>query len=401
MSDTTADRLRFVSDAPIATKVARLDSIDLMRGIVIVLMALDHVRDFFHARAWTIDPVNADQTDPALFLTRFVTHFCAPTFVFLAGTSAFLQRERKDAPALSGFLLTRGLWLILLEITVLNFAWNMPFGPYALGLQVIWAIGVSMIVLAGLVRLPVPAVLAIGVLIVAGHNLLDPVVPAEFGALAPLWLAAHEGGPLFGGVVFFVYPLLPWIGIMALGYGLGGVFRMAPERRARVLIGLGLAMLTAFAVLRGFNLFGDPRPWSERPELLRSTFDLFNVQKYPPSLAYVLVTLGPVFVLLPFLERAKGAVADFFLAFGRVPLFAYVMHVFLAHGLAIALAYAIGRQPWGITTGFVNPSVLEGWGYSLPVVYAVWALVILMLWPLCRWFAEIKRTRRDWWLSYL
>ncbi|HYE47709.1 MAG TPA: heparan-alpha-glucosaminide N-acetyltransferase domain-containing protein [Caulobacter sp.] len=385
----------------VAPAKQRLTSIDMLRGAVIILMALDHVRDFFHIKAWTMDPLNPATTDLALYLTRWVTHFCAPTFILLAGVSAFLQGVNgKDTKALSGFLLTRGLWLILLEMTLINFGWN--FSVPGIGLIVIWAIGVAMVVLSALVWLPTRAVLGIGIAIIALHNLLDPINGQDLGAWAPLWTILHEPGflpPFF----FVAYPVLPWIGVMALGYGIAPVFQLEPARRARILTVAGLAMIGAFLVLRGFNLYGNPVPWKDHPGVLRDGFSLFNVMKYPPSLDYLLVTLGPVFLLLPHLEKAKGWFADVLLVYGRAPLAFYVLHIFLGHALMMAVGVATG-YPAGVFLGFManpQPLVESGWGFSLWVVYLVWLVVLALLYPVCRWWGELKRRRRDWWLSYL
>lgn len=385
-----------------AGAAARLDSIDIMRGLVIVLMVLDHVRDYFHAAAFNADPLDVATSSPWLYATRWITHFCAPTFVFLAGVSALLQLERgKSKIELSRFLLTRGLWLILLELTVVNVAWNFGLGPPIL--QVIWVIGASMIVLAGLVFLPAWSVLALGALIIVGHNAFDPVVPAQLGASARVWTLLHEGGPIALGPLpaFAAYPLVPWIGIMCLGYGSGRLFLQESRARTRSFLALGAGMIVAFLLLRWGNVYGDPSAWAPQDEAWKSVGSFMNVQKYPPSLQYVLATLGPMFLLTPVFDRLKGPVAEFFLTYGRVPLFAYVLHIFLAHALAQAVSSAMGYPVWGIMTLFTTPDVLKGWGFDLPTVYAVWALVLLLLFPLCRWFGRVKRTRRDWWLSYL
>ncbi|RYF93380.1 MAG: DUF1624 domain-containing protein [Caulobacteraceae bacterium] len=378
----------------------RLASIDLLRGVVIVLMALDHMRDYFHDKAWIMDPLDPAKTDLALYLTRWVTHFCAPTFIMLAGVSAFLQGVNgKGTRALSWFLLTRGLWLVVLEMTVINFGWM--FSMDSIGLIVIWAIGVSMMLMAALVCLPSRVVLAIGVAIIAGHNLLDGIKAADLGALAPLWNVIHEPG--FAAPFFIGYPVLPWLGVMAFGYGIAPVFQMEPARRARLLTATGLAMIGLFALLRGFNLYGNPGPWSDQPGVLRDGFSLFNVAKYPPSLDYLLITLGPVLVLLPHLEKARGWFADALLVFGRAPLAFYVLHIYLGHLLMMAVGLATG-YPAPLFVGFMadpGPLIESGWGHPLWVVYAVWALVLVLLWPVCRWWGELKRRRRDWWLSYL
>lgn len=337
------------------TGVARLNGIDMLRGLVICLMVLDHVRDFFmlvpFGPGGPGGPLNLDTTNPALFATRWVTNFCAPVFVFLAGVGVWLQfANGKPAKDVSRFLLTRGLWLIFLELTVIGFGWQ--FTPVLVFLQVIWAIGWSMVLLSVLTWLPVRAILALGVVIVAGHNLLDPVQPAAFGEAAPLWNALHvtNVAPVAGVPVLFAYPILPWFGIMLLGYGLGSIFTLEQVARRRALTILGLSMIAAFVVLRALQIYGDSKPWEAHPELWKTIGDFIDVQKYPASLQFVLITLGPALAFLPWLERLKGPVADFLLAYGRAPLFAYVLHIWLAHLLAMAVrgpARGLGLQSSG------------------------------------------------------
>lgn len=372
----------------------RIDSIDLLRGLVIVLMALDHVRDFFSEVRF--DPLDLAQTSAALFATRWITHFCAPVFIFLAGTSAYRVARRATPAELSRFLLTRGAWLIVLEVTVVSFAWTFT-APWAtqVYLQVIWAIGWCMVVLAALVRLPVRAVVAIGLLLVAGHNALDGLAPAAFGALAPLWSILHVAGPM--GPVFVAYPLLPWIGVMAAGYGFGALYDWEPHQRRRALLALGLGAIALFLLLRLPNAYGDPQPWEPQASGLFTVFAVLNVHKYPPSLLYLCVTLGPALLVLAAAERWQGRLSGALVTIGRVPLFFYVAHLYLAHLAASVLAHALGL---GMTllTGHPEDPVR---GFSLPIVYLAWIAVVLALYPACRWFAAIKARRRDWWLSYL
>lgn len=387
------------------TGAARLDGIDMLRGLVICLMVLDHVRDFFMrvplGPGGPDDPLNLDTTNPALFATRWITNLCAPTFVLLAGVGACLQAANGKPPkALSRFLLTRGLWLIFLELTVVGFGWQ--FTPVLVFLQVIWAIGWSMVLLSLLTWMPARALLAFGVAIVAGHNLLDPIQPTAFGDAAPLWNAIHvtDVAPVAGIPVLFAYPILPWFGIMLLGYGMGSVFTLATADRRRMLTILGLSMIAAFTALRALQIYGDSKPWEPHPELWKTIGDFIDVQKYPPSLQYVLITLGIALVLLPLLERLKGPVADFLLAFGRAPLFAYVLHLWLAHLLAMAVGVAMGLP----VEGFYNPLFMgppEGWGFNLVGTYGFWLLILAVLYPPTRWFAGVKARRRDWWLGYL
>lgn len=380
----------------------RLDMIDALRGLVIALMVLDHVRDYFHVQAFAFDPTNLDRTTTALFVTRWITHLCAPTFVFLAGAAVFLQGTGgKSRPELSRFLLSRGAWLLLLELTVIAFGFNFAW-PF-LFLQVIWAIGIGMIALAALVWLPRPAVLALGAAIVAGHGLLAPVDAADLGALGPLWTLAMEPGVVPGVKGFVAYPALPWAGMLLLGYGLGPVFALDPSRRRRAVAALGIGALAVFALLRGFTAFGDPRAWEAGADGLRALLSFVNVSKYPPSLLFTLVTLGSALLVMLLLERLRGPLQRVLLAYGRTPLFTYLLHIYLVHGLALVAGAATGT-PASAFVDFIGDSsrlAAAGWGVGLPAVYAIWALILVALYPMSRWFAGVKRRRRDWWLGYL
>jgi uncharacterized membrane protein len=389
----TADQA--LDQATASTRV-RLDSIDLLRGLVMVLMALDHVRDYFTELRF--DPVDLSQTYPALFVTRWITHFCAPTFVLLAGTSAWFVSQRRDRASLSRFLLSRGLWLIALEFTVVNFAWTFDATYRAgLGVQVIWAIGCSMVVLSVLVRLPVAVVGAFGLLMIFGHNAFDGIKPEAFGAWAPLWTILHVQGPT--PFMFVAYPLIPWIGVMAAGYALGSVYALPEARRRRTLVLLGAGAIGLFVVLRGLNVYGDLVPWSTQATPTLNAMAFMNLTKYPPSLLYLLATLGPALLALVAFEHARGPAARFLVTIGRVPLFFYVLHIALAHLLAGLAALALGFGPEILT----NPpwQYSPGWGFGLLGVYGIWIAVVFALYPACRWFAGIKARRRDWWLSYL
>ncbi len=409
-----------MTESTVATHPGRLREIDILRGLVIVLMALDHVRDYFHVGAFTANPLDPDQTTPWLYVTRWITHLCAPTFVLLAGVSAALQRDRgKSLAAISWLLATRGAWLIVLELTVLSFGWSFGF-PYPIFLQVIWAIGWSMLVLAALVWLPRGVVFAIGLAIVAGHNLLDPITAQQFGQAAMLWNFLHEGGPILVGealIGLFAYPVLPWIGVVALGYGMGGVFGAPAERRDRKILFAGLAMLTAFVLLRWFDLYGNPSAetaggpfggpgsWRAQEGATAAAMVFFNVSKYPPSLQFLLATLGTAFTLWPLLARLRGPLGGVLNTFGAAPFFFYVLHIYLVHALAIGANMAMGRDASGMfnymLNVFVAPERFQGLGFSLPWVYVAWMAVLILLYPLCRWFAALKARRRDWWLSYL
>ncbi|MGH7527313.1 MAG: DUF1624 domain-containing protein, partial [Gemmatimonadales bacterium] len=367
----------------------RLDSIDLLRGLVMVIMAMDHARDYFTDVRF--DPTDLSQTSAALFLTRWITHFCAPAFVFLAGTSAFLSQSRgKSREELARFLVTRGLWLVVLEFTVVRLAWTFdPFYSQLLFVQVIWALGVSMIALAGLIHLPLPVVAAVGVAMIAGHNLLDPVRPETLGGWGALWTVLHIQAPItLGGRVLFVgYPLIPWIGVMAAGYAFGALIVRPAEQRRRNLLLLGGGATVAFIALRALNAYGDPSHWSPQASPLFTLLSFLNTTKYPPSLLFLLMTLGPAIVSLVLFERLSGPVARFFIVYGRVPLFYYILHLFLIHGLAVLVAELTGFGARSLMTMWL--SLPATWGFGLPVVYLVWAVVVLALYPLCRWFAGV------------
>ena len=381
----------------------RLTSIDALRGFVMVLMALDHVRDML-----TVPPgaSPAEAGDFAagggfLFFTRWITHLCAPTFVLLAGVSAFLYGAagRRSVSDVSRFLLSRGAWLVLIEITLVNFAWN--FNLRGMILQVIWAIGWSMIALAGLIWLPRLALAAVGATMVLGHNLLDAVQPAAPEA-APLWLVLHIQGLMRideTPVAFVLYPLVPWIGVMALGYAIGPYFLAANPARPRRLIQAGALLALAFLVLRLGNLYGEPAAWTPQPELAATLIDFFDTTKYPPSLQFLLMTLGPALMLLGGFERLRGRLAGWLVTIGRVPFFFYLVHLYLIHSLAVAVGLAQGFSLRQMAVLFIeNPA---GFGVSLGSVYLIWALVVLALYPVCVWFAGVKARRSDWWIRYL
>jgi len=396
--------------AALAGERRRVQSIDILRGLVIVIMVLDHVRDYLHVTGCCANPLDAATTTPLLYITRWITHFCAPTFVFLSGASAWLQRAQgKSTKELSLFLLTRGLWLIFLELTIIGFAWSFSI-PFLAFLQVIWAIGAGMVVLAALVWLPRYAVLAIGAAIIVGHNLLDGISSEQFGDLRLLWILFHEANLVFDATgaptTFAMYPLLPWFGIMAFGYGLGAVFLAPAPARDRTFVLLGAAMVAVFIALRAFNLYGNPQPWDDGGGLGADVMRFLDVQKYPPSLMFVCATLGPVFLMLPLIERWKGPIARFFPLFAAVLMFANVLHIYLVHGAAIALNAAAGNDVSLLFNYMFNvltssPQEIGAGRFPLWVVYLVWVAVVAILYPLARWWGGVKRRRKDWWLSYL
>lgn len=393
-------------ESPTASTWIRLHSIDVLRGLVICLMALDHTRDFIHASAYAYDPLEAAQTTPAVFLTRWITHLCAPAFLLVAGVSAWLQHHRgKSLGQLSGFLLKRGLWLIALEVTVISFGWAFSI-PYLIYLQVIWAIGCSMIVLAALIWMPRVAILAISLVIIAGHNLLDGFRPTGSPHLGQLWALLHSGGRwpnTDAALLLITYPLLVWIAVMALGYAIAPVF--VSPRRDRILTATGVLLLVFFFGLRALNLYGDPHPWTSGATPAQTVMHFFNVQKYPPSLLFLSVTLGILFLLAPLLDRRHGRLTAALRVFGSVPLFAYVVHIYLLHAANVVLLLLTHRSTAGtfdqIRNAFFRPEKLAGSSFSLPLVYVLWLAALALLYPLCRWWAMVKSRKRSWWLSYL
>lgn len=382
----------------IATARVRLGSIDSVRGLVMVLMALDHVRDYYtNVHSGLLDP---STTTIGIYVTRWITHLCAPTFILLAGVSANLMSKRVTVTELRAFLITRGLWLVLLEMTVVVLGWTFDYHyPLGLHLQVIWAIGASMVVLAAAIHLTPATVGGIGLIMIVAHNLLDSIAPATFGVWAPVWNLLHVRGPVPFG--FVSYPLIPWVGVMMLGYGLGQAYELDVRVRRSMLATVGVLALVTFAVLRLTNLYGDPHPWQHERTLLRTAMSFFNVEKYPPSLLYLLALLGIAALLLAAFESDRAWVRRlrFLQTFGRVPLFFYVLHIYLAHLSAGLLALSLGWKTAVLTSS--HRTMPEGWGLSLPWVYVAWIAVLLVLYPLCRWFGEVKRRRKEWWWSYL
>jgi len=388
-------------DVPRAVaKSERLDSVDWLRGVIMVVMALDHVRDFF--TNVDFDPLDLNRTNPLLFMTRWITHYCAPNFIFLAGTGAFLGATRgKTKPELSRFLWTRGLWLILLDMTVIRFSWAFNWDFSFNFMMILWPIGFAMIVLAGLVYVPAHIVGILGVVIIASHNLFDRVQPEAFGALSGLWRLLHANGTIQLGaqsVLVVSYALIPWLGVMMAGYGFGTLLVLERERRRKVLLKLGLALCALFVALRAINIYGDMKPWTHQKTAFLTGLSFIDCTKYPPSLLYVLMTIGPGIVFIALTDRPMGKLGQPFVIFGRVPLFYYLLHAPLIHLLAVAIAGTNYQVPLG---SFLGAPHKTGYGYGLGVVYALWILVVLILYPACRWFADLKRRRRDAWLSYL
>ena len=376
-----------------ATESQRIDSLDLVRGIVMVLMAIDHVRVY--------SGLPPGGPTPGIFFTRWITHFCAPAFILLAGTSAYLYGRRH--PDLSRFLLLRGLWLVVLELTVVRVAWtfNFDFSDYLLA-GVIWAIGWCMVIMAGLVRLPLALVGTLGVAVIALHNaVMPPLLSSIPAAPRKLLYTAFAEEPI--GPLMVLYSIVPWIGVMAAGYAFGRILTLDQPRRDRLCLAIGVGATALFLLLRGFNLYGDPRPWTAEPQV-PAFLSFLNTTKYPASLSFLLMTLGPTVGLVPLLERAPGALAGWIAVFGRVPFFYYVLHIPLIHGLALLVSVVReGRvNPWLFTNHPMgNPPPPETYTWSLGLLYLVWLAAILLLYPACRWFADLKARRKDWWLSYL
>jgi uncharacterized membrane protein len=375
----------------------RVESIDAVRGAIMILMALDHTRDFFGIPGQ--NPTNLATASAALFFTRWVTHFCAPGFFLLMGTGASFAGRRRSGGELSRYLATRGLWLIFLDLVLLRcFAYQFNVDYRVTMLLVLWALGWALIALAVIVRLPIAAIATIGGVMIAGHNLLDGVTSAS-----PLWRILHAPGVVFqaaGHVIFAAYVLVPWMGVTMVGYAIGKAYTWPAERRRRLLVRLGLALTMAFLIVRGLNVYGDPAPWSHQQML-----SFLNTTKYPPSLAFLLMTLGPVLLALAWAERTSPKWFLPLLVYGRVPLLYYAVHFAVLHALAtVVCLLRYGSAHWM----FESPDLAHypyspppGWGFSLPVVYLTWAAVVIAVYPLCRWFAGVKARSRAPWLSYL
>jgi uncharacterized membrane protein len=398
--------------APLAAvKSRRIESIDLLRGTIMIIMALDHVRDYFHAYSYLYDPTDLQHTTAPIFLTRWITHFCAPVFMLLAGVSACLYGWKNGRKALSFFLFTRGLWLVIVELFIVTLEWT--FNPHypAFILQVIWAFGISMMILSLLIHLPRPVLLLLGIVLIAAHNALDTVHVNGNTFPAFIWSALHQ--PNFNGFHFgpfnpiVGYPVLPWIGIITLGYCLGSLYASdtAPEVRKKALRNLGIGALLLFIILRWTNVYGDAAHWSTQKNFLFTIFSFVNTTKYPPSLLYALMTLGPALLFLAYAEHPLNKLTSKITVFGRVPMFYYLLHIPLIHGIAILAAmlthHSAGDMVNLSTWVTANPQ-LKGYGFSLWIVYLVWIVVNLLLYPLCVRFSEYKRAHQadKKWLSY-
>jgi len=391
------------------TREYRLDNIDMLRGLVIVIMALDHVRDYFMAGTEQ-DPMTDPEVSAALFFTRWITHFCAPVFVFLSGTSAGLMLARKSKSELGSFLFKRGCWLIIVEILLISTAWTFSPGGIAqvqglvlIPMQIIWAIGASMVALAAFQFLGARICLIIGLVIIAGHNTLDWIWPSTkiFDQDAPWWVALHgQASYALGPVLLvFAYPLLPWIGVILLGFGTTAIFEKIPEQRDRKLILFGIVFIALFILLRSADVYGDPNPWEFQGDPIRTIIDFLNISKYPPSLLFLLITLGGAALLCAYASRIPTVIKKPLVTFGRAPFAFYVAHLYLIHALSVVLGVFQGFEVnQMLTIMFFYP---KGFGIGLFGVYAVWLGIVIALYPFSRWVVSVKMRRKDWWLSYV
>lgn len=383
------------------TSGKRIASVDILRGIVMVVMALDHARDYF--TNYPYDPLDLDHTSTAMFFTRWITHFCAPVFVFLAGTSAFLSLGRgKTKKEASWLLFTRGIWLVLLELTIVRFGWAFNLDYHVVFVQVIWAIGWSMVFLSALIFLPLSLIAFIGLALIFGHNILDPLDATALGDQA-WWDIIHVQRPVLwggGNTFFIIYPLVPWIGVMAAGYAFGSLLKRSEAQRDRLLYAIGIGAMLLFVVLRSINIYGDHSHWQHRENSWRTFLSFLDCTKYPPSLLYLLMTLGPAITLLPLLEKLNNSFGRFFTVYGRVPLFYYVLHIYLLHFMALVTGLFMDF-PMSRFTAVKALFQHDAWGFPLAGVYAYWLTAVLLLYYPCRWFMRVKVEHKKWWLSYL
>jgi uncharacterized membrane protein len=385
----------------VTVKRARLESVDVVRGVIMIIMALDHTRDFFGQPGF---PTNLATASVALFLTRWITNICAPVFFLFTGTGAWLSLLKRSKSQLSRFLFTRGLWLIFLDLVLFRcLIVQFNFDYHTTIITVLWALGWSMIVLSVLVHLPPSVVTAFGVIMIATHNLLDPIRSAN-----PLWSILHSPNVILatpGHIVVLAYPLIPWVGVTAAGYGLGQIYAWEPARRQAFLLRLGLALTLGFVILRAINVYGDPSRWTTQHTAVYTLLSFLNTTKYPPSLLFLLMTLGPALLLLRAVDAHTPRLLRPALLIGKVPMFYYLLHFALIHLLAVILCFArYGHIHWM----FESPDLANfpitpppGWGLTLPLVYLIWIVVVVTMYPLCRWFAAVKQRSNAPWLSYL
>jgi uncharacterized membrane protein len=391
---------------------SRLSSIDALRGVVMIVMALDHVRDFFHVAAASFSPTDLTRTTPILFFTRWITHFCMPVFMFAAGMGAFLFAQRHHSRTeRSRFLVSRGLWFILLELTVMQVAYNFSFSlQFMIPLLILWIFGLCMIAMAALAYLPLRWLAVVSIAAMVFHNGLDAIKASQFGSAGPVWNLVHQPGVMTvaGKLVLAPYTFLPWVAVMAAGFCFAGVFQLAPARRQRIMAVLGVALTLAFVVIRSVNRYGDPAPWSHQKSTVFTVLSFLNCTKYPASLDFLLMTLGPALLVLAYFDRRTLNPENPLFVFGRVPMFYFILHFYLIHTFSVAAAWLTYGTAAARFTFMPVPSMggsrdafPANFGYALWVVYGVWILVVALLYPPCRWFARVKATHRNWWLSYL
>lgn len=384
----------------IRVTASRIPSVDIVRGAAMVLMALDHVRDY--VTNIRFQPEDLARGSAALFATRWVTHFCAPAFFLLAGVGIGISRMRgTTAGSLSRYLLARGVWLLFLELIVTPIGWQFGFELTPAFALVLWALGWSMIVMAAVVHLPTTVVAVLSLLIIAGHNLLDTIQPNALGSLSGLWIVLHQPGFAIPDVLFIGYPLVPWVAVMALGYALASVYQWEAGRRRRLLYIAGAAAVMLFIALRAVNGYGNTFEWSTQRTPALTVASFLNLRKYPPSLQFLLMTLGPILLALAATERVRGRFFDWLSVYGRVPLFFYVVHIFVAHALAVLLAFAQSGEWRRIDVITGAASIPDWYGLPLPGVYAAWLTVVILLYYPCRRMATLKSTRPNWWYRYL
>jgi len=396
---------------PHTKTMSRISSIDALRGLIMIVMALDHVRDFFHIGAMTFSPTDLTQTTPLLFLTRWVTHFCMPVFMFAAGMGAFLFARSHSRSELSRFLWTRGLWFVLLELTVMQLAYNFNFSRrYTVLLLILWIFGICMIAMSALIYLPARVLAALSIAVLLFHNCLDSIDAQQFGSYAWVWNLFHQPGTftVAGAQVLVPYTFFPWIAVMAAGFCFAQVFLLEPAARRRIMVRLGVALTIAFVVVRAINVYGDSAPWARQKAAVFTALSFLNCTKYPASLDFLLMTLGPALLFLAYFDRRSFQASNPLIVFGRVPMFYFILHFYLIHALALLSAFirygaAAAKFMFNPLPSMQGPQDLfpSNFGYRLWVVYGVWIATVAMLYPLCRWFAKVKATRRDWWLSYL
>jgi uncharacterized membrane protein len=383
----------------------RIESIDLLRGLVMVIMALDHTRDFFHAYSHIYNPMDPNHSSLAIAFTRWITHFCAPIFCLLAGLSAFLYGKNKTKGELSAFLLKRGIWLVLIELSLVNFAWSFSVQFGAIILQVIWALGISMMVLAALIHLPKTLIFIFSCIVIFGHNLLDNL---HFDGNV-FWAIIHDGGKFDLSKDHFLiiaYPVVPWIAVMSLGYRMGSLYDLSFDsiKRKKILNIAGFSAIALFIVLHWTNLYGNTWPWKHYDTISKTLMSFSNLRKYPPSLLFLLMTLGPAMIFLANAENFKGRMVEFFSTFGRVPFFFYVLHIYVIHFIALIFAQlsGFGWQIMILPSSIFHAPELKSFGFPLWVVYVVWLGAIALTYPLCKKFDKYKMNHKEkWWLSYL